>query len=143
LTESVLIYRPRDFSFDVEPRLPGFTSVVVNDLSLEVDENGKVMKVWGYCPHVEWIRSRVLPGSADRLEVFAIGDQPFLRGVSQGVNSECWPVFVDQQSGWVCLDSGRVASSYAEILEGAILALDDRQQLAVVYLKPKRLPQIQ
>jgi hypothetical protein len=143
LTDSVLVYRPDEFSFDVEPQLAGFTSVVVNELSLEVDETGKLIKVWGYCPHLAWAKSTVMPPRADRFEVFAISDERFLGGVSQSVNSDRrWPVLVDPQSGWVCLESGRTATSYAEVSTGVILGLDDDQQLAFVYLKPKRLPEL-
>jgi hypothetical protein len=77
------------------------------------------------------------------LEVFAVSSEQFLRGVSQSVNlDERWPVFVDQQSGWVSLDSGRPATQLAEVLPGAVLGLDDNQQLAALYLKPDRLPQL-
>jgi hypothetical protein len=138
-----VVYRPNDLSFDVEPPQAGFTSVVVNELSLEVDESGRVTSVWGYCPYPAWARSKVTPPHADFLEVFAVSSEQFLRGVSQSVNlDERWPVFVDQQSGWVSLDSGRPATQLAEVLPGAVLGLDDNQQLAALYLKPDRLPQL-
>jgi hypothetical protein len=142
-TDNTLVYRPEDFSFDVEPHLTGFASVLVNDLSLEVNETGKLIKVWGYCPHHAWTKSTVVPPSAKNLEVFAVSSERFLSGVSQSVNSDRrWPVYFDAQSGWVCLDSGRTATSYAEVLNGVIIGLDDHQQLAVVHLKPKSLPKL-
>jgi hypothetical protein len=142
-TDATLVYRPDDFAFDIEPPQDGFTSVVVNDLSLEVDPSGKLIKVWGYCPHVSWIKSKVAPPTAAALELFAISDEPFLPGVSQRVNTdERWPVMVDQQSGWVCLDSGRSATTCIQILSGAILCLDCDQKLTAVYLKPARLPKL-
>jgi hypothetical protein len=143
LANRVLIYRPEDFSFDVEPALGGFTSVVVNELSLEVDETGKLIKVWGYCPYPTWVKSTILPPRADLLEVFAISDERFLMGVSQSVNpDQRWPVLIDQQSGWVCLNSGSTTTSFAEVLPGAVLGLDDQQHLSAVYLRPRNLPQL-
>ena len=143
LNDGVLVYRSSDLAFDIEPSQGDFTSVVVNELSLEVDEWGKLIGIWGYCPHAAWAKSRVTPPRAELLEVFAVSDEPFSRGVSQSVNPDWrWPVFVDQQSGWVSLDSGRSAIDAAEVLPGVILSLDDDQRLAVVYLKPDRLPEL-
>jgi hypothetical protein len=47
-TNRVLVYRPEEFSFDMEPPPTGaFTSVLVDDLNLEIDADGKVLSVWG------------------------------------------------------------------------------------------------
>jgi hypothetical protein len=138
----VLIYRPGEFSFDIEPQQGSFTSVIVNELNLEVDEHGKLISVWGYCPYLAWEKSTISPPHADRLEVFAVSDKPFLMGLSLSVDpGRRWPVFVDQQSGWVCLDSRRTAISYAEVLTGVVLGFDAHDQLAAIYLKPLELPE--
>jgi hypothetical protein len=143
LTDRVLIYRPAEFSFDVEPELGGFTSVVVNELSLEIDEAGKIIKAWGYCPHLAWVKATIVPPRADLREVTVISDETFLRGVSQSVNADRrWPVLVDEKLGWVCLDSGNTATSFAEIFPGLALGLDEGQRLSAIYLKPKCLPQL-
>jgi hypothetical protein len=61
-TNSSLVYRPEEFSFDITPApLSGFTSVLLDDLNLEVDETGKVVSVWGLCPHTRWNDSLLTP----------------------------------------------------------------------------------
>jgi hypothetical protein len=115
----------------------------VNELSLEVDESGKLITVWGYCPYASWVTSKVTPPIADFGEVFVVSDEPVSRGVSQSVNPDRrWQVFVDRESGWVCLDSGHSTACSAEILPGVVLGLGADQRLASVYLKPKRLPEL-
>lgn len=136
-----LVYRVDDLSFDVEPGQNGFTSILVNELSIEIEESGKISSVWGYCPYPSWIKSKIAPPSANRSSAFAIGDAPFLMGVSQKANTDGrWQVFVDWQSGWVSLDSGHQIKRSVEIFSGAILGLDCNQQLVTVYLRPDRLP---
>lgn len=39
-----LLYVERDYAFDIEPVTRGaYTSVVINDLSIDIDEHGKVL----------------------------------------------------------------------------------------------------
>ena len=45
-----LVYRSEDYSFDVEPLDgSGDTSIMINDLQLEIDHEGKIM--YGDCAH--------------------------------------------------------------------------------------------
>lgn len=139
-----LVYRSMDMAFAVEPQFAGFTSVVINDLNLEINQAGKVVQVWGYCPYPGWVKLKVLPPQADPSEVFVVNDEPFRSGVSLRVNPDRpWPILVDQTSGWVCLDSGEGVASAAEILSGVVLGLSDLKQLSAVYLKPEFLPPLQ
>ena len=51
IQNGAVVYRNHEFSFDVEPApIRGFTSFLVNDLSLEVDDEGVLLSVWGLCP---------------------------------------------------------------------------------------------
>ena len=46
-----LIYRDEDYSFDVEPLYgTGESSIMINDLQLEIDHEGRVLYAWGLCP---------------------------------------------------------------------------------------------
>ena len=44
---AALVYRSQDYSFDVEPKPEGGgASLLVNDLQLEVDDEGKLLYAW-------------------------------------------------------------------------------------------------
>lgn len=57
-----LVYRPEEYSFDVSP-VPegGICSVLFDDLNLELNSAGKVISVWGLCPHTRWKRAVLTP----------------------------------------------------------------------------------
>ena len=43
-----LVYRRNEYSFDMEPPPNrNFTSVLVDDLNIELDDTGRVVSVWG------------------------------------------------------------------------------------------------
>jgi hypothetical protein len=57
-----LVYRPEDYSFDVEPHDgTGFTSIMINDLQLEIDDEGKIIYVWGLCPLIQYKETEEVP----------------------------------------------------------------------------------
>jgi hypothetical protein len=139
----VLVYRPDEYSFDVEPTPAGFTSILVNDLSLEVDRSGRVVSVWGLCPHPGWQRAELSPPPADVRDIFVVADTPLQGGISQRLNPEQgWSMLADSESGWVCVTSGRTGGLYAEILPGVVLDLDDEGKLCAVWLRPQRFPKL-
>jgi hypothetical protein len=144
MTGRVLVYRPEDYSFDIEPHIDSYASAVVNELSLALDSKGKVTKVFGYCPFIEWRKSLIANPSANIVDVYKDEGGEILAGVAWSVNPDRrWPVYVDPQSGWVYLDSGNTATSLAEIMTGVILGLDDSHQLVAVLLRPRLLPKFQ
>jgi hypothetical protein len=54
-TTGFLVYWQDEYSFDVEPGAGvGFTSLLLNDLNLEMDEEARIVSVWGYCPCGHW-----------------------------------------------------------------------------------------
>src|SRR5262245_6643943 len=140
-SERSLVYRAEEYSFDVEPHCSAYAAVVVNDLSLWLDAMGKVVTVSGYCPHPAWRTASVVPPSASPLDVYSDDGAVVQAGLAWSADPDRrWPVFVDRQSGWVCLASGRSSTCCAEVLAGVVLGLDVDQQLADVHLKPTRLP---
>ncbi len=57
-----LVYRDEDYSFDREPHDgTGFTSIMINDLQLEIDEEGKIIYVWGLCPLIKYEKINEYP----------------------------------------------------------------------------------
>ena len=84
---SVLVYRPEEYSFDMEPAPSrSFTSVLVDDLNLEIDEAGKVISVWGMCPHTRWVETTLARPEAERGDIVFVLDAPPYREFQWG-----WP----------------------------------------------------
>lgn len=131
IPDAGLVYRADEYSFDVEP-VPcgGFTSALINYVSLELDRDGRVIYIWGLCPYPGWKVADLSPPQAEFGKVFAVSDTPLERGVSVSVNeSGYWPVLVDPSSGWVRLGSEvkgereTAAKASVKIMHGVIVIL--------------------
>lgn len=99
---SMLVYRPVEYSFDMEPTpVKNFTSILVDDLNMEVDETGRVISIWGLCSHTRWTKAPLTPPSARTGALLVVSDRPLLRGVSVRLNHlKYLPTYVDWGSGW-------------------------------------------
>lgn len=139
---SVLIYRPEEYSFDVDPA-PGrsFTSVLLDDLNLEIDATGRVVSVWGLCPHTRWVPTKLAPPEAAFGEIFFVPDAALLPGVSIPLNHNSYlPVQVDQASGWVRIagpGTSTASASSVRLLPGIIFEVTEQGQLCALWLKPQ------
>jgi len=57
-----LIYREEEYSFNTESHSDdGITSIMVNDLQLEIDDAGKIIYVWGVCPLIKYEETNETP----------------------------------------------------------------------------------
>ena len=57
-----LVYREEDYSFDIEPHDGfGFTSIMINDLQMEIDDDGKIVYVWGLSLLIEYDETNEFP----------------------------------------------------------------------------------
>lgn len=140
---SILVYRPEEYSFDVEPASGrGFTSILVDDLNLEVNELGRVISVWGLCPHTRWIEVKLTPPESDFGDVFFVSDVQLSRGVSVRLNHNKYlPVHVDPGSGWVCILGEGTAASSVKLLPGVIFEITDQGQFCSLWLMSRRATQ--
>jgi hypothetical protein len=68
----------------------GFTSVLIDDLNLEVDRSGRIISVWGMCPHTRWKAATLVPSPADEGVLFLIPDRVLLPGVSERIKSDMY-----------------------------------------------------
>jgi len=150
ISNAVLVYRADEYSFDVEP-LPcgGFTSALINDVSLELDRDGRVISIWGLCPYSRWKIADLSPPHAEFGNVFAVSDTPLRPGVSVRVNeSGYWPVLVDPSSGWVRMGSEvkaereAASNSSVKIIPGVIVEITRDGEFFALWLKPEKLPNL-
>ena len=142
IANCALIYRAEEFSFDVVPSLSSFTSVLVNDLNLDINESGLALSVWGLCPYTSWKITNLVAPKVDFGDVVLATKKPLHAGISLRMHQGLyWPVLVDPSSGWVVLASGNEAFSRAKILSGVILETDRHHRLCNVWLRPDKLPE--
>lgn len=99
-----LVYCRPEHSFDVEPRPGGgVTSLLVNDVQLEMDEDGRLLNVWGYCPQESWKPASLAVPAAKSGRLQYVGDD-VVPGVSIRLHGGRWPVRHDLFSRWLCID---------------------------------------
>jgi len=139
-----VIYRSQEYSFGVEVAhrsLPSaFTSIQVNELQLQLDEEGRVLYADGYCPHMGWSEMQANPPSARRGALY-VRDLSLVAGVSVAVSSSRWPVSVNCKMGWVCVGQQlpAVSCSAVEFATNSIAVVEEGF-LKSVWLKPRELP---
>jgi hypothetical protein len=138
---ATIVYRPDEYSFaTIGETTPGFTSLLVDDLQLEVDAEGRVVGVWGMCPHTRWQRAVVAPPPAQPGIIRHQSASELLSGVSRSLfprPKDYFLVFADPASGWVHTDCGKDVARAVRIFEGAILGFDKQSELAGLWLHPK------
>ncbi len=144
MTPKRLIYHSEQYSFDVEPRTEtGITSLVINDLQLEIDESGRILCAWGFCPYQNWKYTDSLPPSFTPGSLAIDIEIEIVPGVSHRLTKPGeWPIFVNSKAGWVCvgkLDSPHRANS-VEFSTNSIAVLEDGL-LKAIWLHPEQLPE--
>jgi hypothetical protein len=139
-----LVYRAEDYSFDVEPLDgSGDTSIMINDLQLEIDHEGRILYVWGLCPLIEYQETDEIPQKYKVYSLVALLDKPPVPGISYRLNEESrWPVYINKKKGWVCLGDPKTKNK--ELIEFApnCVATMDEQELIAIWLHPKELPEL-
>lgn len=135
-----LVYRPQEYSFDMVPPLKGgFTSVLIDDLNMEVDDSGKVISVWGMCPHTRWVDASLVPPAAKVGALFVSSEGQLLRGVSVQVNGTKYlPTYADRRSGWVQIRSSAAPATAIQVFSGVVVEIDEHGQFASLWLQPQK-----
>ena len=145
----VLVYRPQEYAFAVEPRPAGTDcSLLVNTVEMLVERgDNRIVCVEGYCPHTGWKRARLVPPMAPCRATLRVKGVEFARGDAVGLNTYpagLWPVRVDVETGWVCLERPDVYKTdevdAVQFAAGCVAVLD-KGQLVSLWLHPNELPE--
>jgi len=139
-----LIYRPEDYSFDVEPiDGTGDTSIMINDLQLEIDHEGKIMYVWGLCPLIKYEEVDEFPLKYTTGSLVALLDKPPIPGISYRLNEDRrWMMYINRKKGWVCLGNPEIKDKQLVEFAPNCVATMDGQELIAVWLHPEKLPDL-
>ena len=131
-----IIYRRAERSLDVEPRQGrGVASLLVNDIQIEIDENGYLLYVWGFCPYQSWVPTKLsVPISCSGRLRYTNG--AVVPGVSKRLNTgKPWPIAYDASSGWLCIGEMSARDKVVAFAPDAIAVLRV-DHLAALWLHP-------
>jgi len=142
------IYREDECSFDFESKTKqnGITSLLVNDLNIELDPSGKLLHTWGLCPYQNWVPEPISPPSSIKSgSIYFKDSEPIVAGVSvQIAGPNEWKISVNKKNGWVCIgDSSSTPNSNAiSFAIDQVAVLSDSGELLALWLKPLQLPRL-
>ncbi len=137
-----LTYDVEDCSFDTEPSVQWINfDVVVNKLNLTVvDEDNKIVQIWGFCGYKEWIKSNYKEPQYKK-GVLKIVDN-LEGGLAYGISKDDLPMYVNVQSGWVCIGDPEKKGNAVEFITNCVAVIDDDKEFVSLWLKPETLPDI-
>jgi hypothetical protein len=128
-----LIYRYSERSFDVEP-LPdkrGIASLLVNDVQIEIDEDVRLIYVWGLYAHESWTPAKLSPPTA-KLGSLRYIDRILVPGVSRRLNADNrWPVSYDASSRCLCVGEASGEDDAIAFAPGAIASLREGELIGL------------
>jgi hypothetical protein len=143
LEQKNLIYDIEEYSFDTVPTVQETNfDIVINKLNLTViDDNNKIVQIWGFCGYNEWIKSNCkIPES--RKGVLKVIDDLEAGVGSYSVSKEELPVYVNVETGWVCIGNPQKKGHAVEFINNCVAVIDDSKEFISLWLKPERLPNI-
>jgi hypothetical protein len=141
--QKTLIYDIEECSFDTEPTVQEINfDVVINKLNLTViDDDNRIVQVWGFCGYNEWIKSSYEVPERKKGILKVLDD--LTAGVgSFSINKEDVPMYVNVQSGWVCIGNPEKKGNAVEFINNCVAVIDDDKEFVSLWLKPETLPDI-
>jgi hypothetical protein len=138
-TNRAILYRFEEFSFDTVPEtVSAYTSVLLDDVNLEIDDKKRVVSIWGLCPHTRWKPATLVPPESIKGEISLVTEIPLTRGVSLRLTEpgKHLDTFFDKNSGWVMINNTRISSLSVCIFPGVIIDLSKEGEIAKVWLRP-------
>ena len=137
--EFSLVYRSQEYSVDTEPS-PGCgnTSILINDLQLEVDEDGEIIYVWGYNPLIQFQEIKEVPLQYRSKRIIVDVGKELIPGISHRLNEDTrWPVYINKKDNWICIGDPKVDDKdMVEFVPNCIAALKG-EELKAVWLHPQ------
>lgn len=128
-----LFYLFDEFSFNIRPFITRIDyDLVVNYLNLTV-VNNLVVQVDGFCPNHEWILTDFpVPNyEVGKLKVL----KNYEPGFSYRLNNIHWPVYYNQQSGWVCVGDPTKKNQAVEFITNVVAVIENKE-LQALWIKP-------
>ncbi len=138
----LLTYDADEYGFNIEPKVAAINfGLVVNTLDLTVvDDDRKVVEVSGFCGLGASIKSDYTVPQYKEGALKVIDDlEPEF---SYRIHKEGQPIYVNIQSGWVCIGNPEGKGDAVEFINNCVAVIDDDKEFISLWLKPDRLPDI-
>lgn len=135
-----LLYIPEEHSFymggvvnkvDIE--------LVVNTISLSVSDN-IVVNVNGFCGLDRSMKSDYPPPEFQKGILKIKCD--LKHGFAYGVSEKKLPVYINTQTGWVCIGDPEKKGNAVEFINNCVAVINDNESFLSLWLKPEKLPNI-
>ena len=129
-------------TFRLSLQYGGGTSILINDINLEIDEDGNVLYVWGLAPKSAWEDTGKLPPSCSQAGMQCVLDK-VLCGVSIRINDVgSWPMFFNKANKWFFIgeDINYTGFEQIEFTQNCVANLSDSGELKGLWLRPKFTP---
>ncbi len=138
-----LKYIEEDYSFDTEPfDEDGITSFMLNDLRLEIDCNGLVLFIWGYCPLVNYYNTFDSPKNTEFKNLRVVLSEEPIPGISLSEKDKRnLPIYINKKKGWVCIGNpDEMGDKMIEFAPGSVATMKDNE-IAALWLHPEKIPE--
>jgi len=142
LEQKTLIYNSKDCSFGTEPSVQEINfDIVLNRLNLTaIDIDNKINQLWGMPGYNKWIKFN------DDVPVSHPGILKVIDNLEYGlaykVNKDDLPVYVNPQTGWICIGNPKNKGKTVEFINNCIAVINNDNELISLWLRPKILPDI-
>jgi hypothetical protein len=133
--QRLLNYIVSENSFNVTPIFNETKfDLVVNTLNLTVNNDNNVVQVWGYCPRNSWIKSDCITPLYEKGKLKV--ETELSPGYSYRINNDReWPVYFNEQSGWVCIGDYTIIGEAVEFVDNCLSVVIDGA-IVSLWLKP-------
>lgn len=137
-----LTYDAEEFSFETEPSIQEINlDIVINRLNLSaVDDDNKIVQLWGFCGYKEWQKSNYEPPQYNT-GILKVADN-LEEGFSYRISKDDLPMFINVQSGWLCIGNPEKKGNAVEFINNCVVVIDDDKEFISLWLKPETLPNI-
>lgn len=136
-----LVYLKSEHSFEIENyHETGSTSILINDLHLEIDEEGTVISLWGFCPLVLYQDTLESPQNYKKNQLKIVLNEKLVPGISYRFNEKRWPIHFNQKDGWICIgDISFDEKNLVEFVSNCIGVINKQKKLTAIWLAPRFL----
>lgn len=139
--KQLLVYLPEECSFYTGERTEAKIDLelILNKLSLSVvDDN--IIDINGFCGLDKSMLSNFQTPEYKKGSLTIKHNLNF--GFAYGINEEDLPVYVNVQTGWVCIGNPEKKGNAVEFISNCVAVIDDDKEFVSLWLKPERLPNI-
>jgi hypothetical protein len=141
--QRTLIYRDEEFSFDMNQWVYEIDfEIAINTLTFSIID-GKVTQFNGFCGLNKKMKADYNVPQSQKGELKILHSEKYWdRAGCYRVNKEDCPVYVNIQTGWVCIGNPEKKGNAVEFIRNCVAVIGDDKDFISLWLKPEKLPNI-